>query len=65
MDALEVLASGMIGSEEGGTRPKLLQFLEFCGRRESVSHLIGVLVIVVGVLDVSPDGDDTMWSWHH
>jgi hypothetical protein len=40
------------------------QFLELYGCRQSVSSLATLFVTVVGVLDVSPDGDDIMRSWH-
>jgi hypothetical protein len=46
----------------GGLRQGLLQFLELYRRRESVSCLATLLVRVIGALDVSPDGDDTVRS---
>jgi hypothetical protein len=66
MDVLEVLASGMIGSGGGGAGlgQGLLQVLELCGRHESVGHLATLPVVVIGLLGVSPDGDDTMRPWH-
>jgi hypothetical protein len=47
-----------------GLGQSFLQFLELCGRHESVGHLVALLVRVIGLLDVSPDGDDTVQSWH-
>jgi hypothetical protein len=46
----------------GGLGHGFLQLLEPCGRRELVSHLIALPIIVVGALDVSPDGDDIVQS---
>jgi hypothetical protein len=63
MDVLDDLASGMIRSR-GGLGQGCLQFLEFCGHRESVSRLTALLVVVIGALDASPNGDETVWSWH-
>jgi hypothetical protein len=48
----------------GGLSHGLLQLLELCGHREPVSRLAALLVVVVGALDVSPNGDDTVQSWH-
>jgi hypothetical protein len=62
MDIFDVLASGMIVFGGGGHGQGLLQFLELYGCHEPVSHLAALLVAVIGVLDVSPDGDDTMRS---
>jgi hypothetical protein len=59
MDVLDVLASGIIGSG-GALGQGFHQFLELCGRHESVGCTIALLVAVVGALDVSPDGDDTV-----
>jgi hypothetical protein len=65
MDVLDVSASGMTGSGGGGGLGQgLLQLLEFCGRCEPISRLIALPVIVDGVLDVVPGGDDTMESCH-
>jgi hypothetical protein len=64
MDVLDVSASGMTGSGGGGLSQGLLQLLEFCGRCEPISRLIALPVTVDGVLDVVPDGDDTMESCH-
>jgi hypothetical protein len=65
MDVLDDLASGMIRSGGGGGLGQgCLQFLEFCGHRESISRLTALLVVVIGALDASPNGDDTVWSWH-
>jgi hypothetical protein len=46
----------------GGLGHGFLQLLELCGCRELVSHLIALPIIVVGALDVSPDGDDIVQS---
>jgi hypothetical protein len=62
MDILDVLASGMTTS--GGLSHGLLQLLELYGRHEPVSHLAALPIAVLGMLDVSPDGDDTVQSWH-
>jgi hypothetical protein len=62
MDILDVLASGMTTS--GGLSHGLLQLLELYERHEPVSHLVALPIAVVGMLDVSPDGDDTVQSWH-
>jgi hypothetical protein len=63
-----VLASGMIrsGGEGGraGLDEGLLQLLDLYGCCESINSLVALPVIVIGALDVSPDGDDTMLSWH-
>jgi hypothetical protein len=48
----------------GGHDQGLLQFLELYGCRDSVSSLAALPIAVVGALDISPDGDDTMRSWH-
>jgi hypothetical protein len=42
----------------------LLQILELCGRHESIDRLTALLITVIVLLDVSPDGDDTTWPWH-
>jgi hypothetical protein len=42
----------------------LLQVLEFCGCCESVNRLVALSIIVKGLLDVSPNGDDIMQSQH-
>jgi hypothetical protein len=42
----------------------LLQLLELCGCRQSVSCLTTLTVLVKSPLDVSPDGDDTTRPWH-
>jgi hypothetical protein len=47
-----------------GLNQGLLQFLEFCGHHDFVSRLAALLVAVIGALDVSTNGDDTMWSKH-
>jgi hypothetical protein len=64
MDSFEVLASGMIGSGGGGLGQCLLQLLELYRRCESIGRLAALFVSVVGTLDVSPNGDDTVRSWH-
>jgi hypothetical protein len=46
----------------GGLSQGLFQLLEFCRCCQSVGHLVTLLVIVIGSLDVSPDGDDSMRS---
>jgi hypothetical protein len=48
----------------GGLGQGLLELLELCGCCQSVSHLTALLVAVTGLLDVSPDGDDSSRSWH-
>jgi hypothetical protein len=54
MDVLEVLALGMTGSRRGGGLGQgLLKFLEFRGRRGSVSRLASLLAVVIDTLDVS------------
>jgi hypothetical protein len=74
VDVLEVLALGVTGS--GGTQPRPASLLELYGRRQSVSCLASLPVIVKILFDVSPDGDDstrpchlqnqvgTMWDGH-
>jgi hypothetical protein len=64
-DWMDILASGMIGSRGGGVLDQgFIQFLELCGCGEYVDHLAALLITVIGVLDVSPDGDDDVRSWH-
>jgi hypothetical protein len=63
MDILGALASGMTRSRGGGGLSQgLLSPLEFYGCCEPVGRLTALPIIVIGVLDVSPDGDDTMRS---
>jgi hypothetical protein len=51
--------------QEGrGLGQGLFQLSEFYGCCQSVGHLRALLVIVIGLLDVSPDGDDSTRSWH-
>jgi hypothetical protein len=66
MDVLEVLASGMTGSGGGGGRLSqgLLQLLELCRCRQSVSCLTTLSVIVKSPHNVSSDGDDATRPWH-
>jgi hypothetical protein len=59
MDVLDVLASGMIGSR-GYSAKAFFNSWTFCGHCESINCLTALLVAVVGTLDISPDGDDTM-----
>jgi hypothetical protein len=47
----------------GGLGQGLFQLLEFCGCCQSIGHLAALLVVVIGSIDVSPDGDDSMRSW--
>jgi hypothetical protein len=61
MDIFEVFTLGMTGSVWGLSQG-LLQFLELYGCDESISHLIALLVTVIGALDVSLDGNDTVRS---
>jgi hypothetical protein len=61
MDVLEVLASGMTGSM-GGHGQGFLQFLELQRCHESIGCLAALLVVVIGLLDVSTDGDVIVWS---
>jgi hypothetical protein len=60
MDFLEFLESGMTGSRGGGggLGQSFLQLQELCGCCQSINHLPALLVIVIGPLDVSPNGDD-------
>jgi hypothetical protein len=64
MDVLDLLASGMTGSGGGGLNHCLLHLLELCGLCEPVSRLVALPIIVVGVHDISPNGDDTVRFWH-
>jgi hypothetical protein len=64
MDFLEVLESGTTGLGGGGISQGLFQLLELWGCCQSVSHLTALLVAVIGLLDVSPNGNDPTWSWH-
>jgi hypothetical protein len=67
MDALDVLAPGMIGPEGKGGGDSAKAFLNswtFYGCCEPISGLAVLPITVVDMLDVSFDGDDTMWSWY-
>jgi hypothetical protein len=65
MDIFEVLALSMTESGgRGGLGQGLLQLLELYRLYEYVGHLAAPLVAVIGMLDVSPDGDDTSQCWH-
>jgi hypothetical protein len=66
MDVLEILASGMIESGQGGggLGQGLLQLLELYGCRQSVRRLATLPVIVKSSLDVSLDGDDATLPRH-
>jgi hypothetical protein len=48
----------------GGLGQGLFQLLEFYGCCQSIGHHIVFLLTVIGLLDVSPDGDDSTWAWH-
>jgi hypothetical protein len=63
MDVLEVLASGMTGSE-GGLGQGLLQLLELYGRCHSISYFTTLPIAVKTPLNVSPDVDDAAWPSH-
>jgi hypothetical protein len=63
--SMDILASGMIESRGGGGLGQgLFLFLELYGSHEFVDRLAALPVAFVGALDISPDGDDTMQSWH-
>jgi hypothetical protein len=48
----------------GGLDQGLFQLLEFCGYCQSISHIAPFLVVVIGLLDVTADGDNSTRSWH-
>jgi hypothetical protein len=60
MDVLEVLELGMIGSR--GLSLGVFQLPEFYECCQSIGHLVALLVTVIGLLDVSLDGDDSTRS---
>jgi hypothetical protein len=66
MDVLEVLATGTTwsGGGGGGTRPRLASTLEALRMPSVYQFLVALPVVVKSLLDISPDGDDTMRPWH-
>jgi hypothetical protein len=48
----------------GGLGQSFLHLLELYECHQSVGHLVALLIAVIGSLDVSPNGDDSTWSWH-
>jgi hypothetical protein len=61
MDILDVFGFGH-DQVRGGLGRGILQLLELYECHEPVSRLAALLVIVVGVLNISLDGDDTVRS---
>jgi hypothetical protein len=47
-----------------GLSQGLLELLELCRHRQSVSCLTTLFVTVKSPFDISPDGDDATWPWH-
>jgi hypothetical protein len=48
----------------GGARPRPLSAPRVLWMLSAFSHLTALLVTVIGSLDISPNGDDSMQSWH-